>query len=306
MLVHFGLGALHPEWERSVACIGTFDGVHIGHQALLRHAAARGRELEQPSVVVTFDRHPLSVLAPERAPSQLAGLGENLARIGETGIAVVVLLPFDEATTRTPASEFFEQVLLGRLRACEIVLGPDFAFGHGREGTADWLAARLPTFVVPHVELRGRRISSTAIRTLVHEGDVAAAAELLGRRFALEGVVVPGNKLGRELGYPTVNLARSLWLVTPGDGVYAGWCETVLGRFACATSIGMRPAVGGTERTIETFLIDYPGDSLYGTAIRLEFVERLREERSFPDLDALRQQIGADVEQAGRVLAGRV
>lgn len=298
MQVHFGTGSLHPEWARSVACIGTFDGVHLGHAAVISRAVATARAAELPCVLVTFDRHPACVLSPERAPGALAGLETNLARFRALGVSAVVVLHFDEALSHMPAQAFLDQILREGVRAEQLVVGHDFAMGRDRVGSTDWLAERIPTEVVPAFMVDGERVSSRAIRTSVESGDMARATEFLGRPYALEGVIVSGQRLGRQLGYPTANLARSFHQVLPIDGVYAGWFTSERGRYRCATAIGTRPAVGGGARTIESFLIDYPGDSLYGLSVQVEFHRRLREERNFPNLDALKVQMALDVAEA--------
>jgi riboflavin kinase/FMN adenylyltransferase len=297
MQVHLGTGTLHAEWPRAVVCVGTFDGVHLGHQAVIRQAVADAREAELPCVLVTFDRHPASILAPSKTPPSLATVGANLRRFEALGVSVVLVLPFDAALSRMSADQFLEEILRRGVRADRIVVGHDFAMGNGREGTTEWLAARIPTDVVPPFELEGHRVSSSDVRWEILSGKVEQAARLLGRAYELEGVIVGGQRLGRELGWPTANLARSGNQAIPADGVYAGWMQTPYGRFRAASSIGTRPAVGGGDRTIEAYLLDYPGESLYGHAVSLEFHRRLREERNFPSLDALKEQIAADVEQ---------
>lgn len=295
MQAHFGLELLRPEWERSVVCLGTFDGVHLGHQAVLREAVERAEERSVPAIPVTFDRHPAAVLAPDRCPPAVAGLAENLRRIEAVGAAVTVVLPFDRELSETPAERFLAETLVGRLRAEHLVVGHDFAFGRGREGTGAWLSSRISTSVVPAYEVDGARVSSRAIRSAVGEGQVEVAGKLLGRPFAMEGVVVGGQRLGRTLGYPTANLGRSSEGLVPGHGIYSGAAETPFGRFAAAISVGVRPTVGGTYRTVEAYLLNYPGRSLYGKALRLEFHRRIREERTFGSLEALIEQMGRDV-----------
>jgi len=302
MQVHLGLGALHAEWPRAVACVGTFDGVHRGHQAVIGAAVAHAMEAELPCVLVTFDRHPSAVLAPTRTPQALAAPQENLARFAALGVSVALVLPFDAALSRMSAEQFLDDILRGAARATEVVVGHDFAMGNGREGTTEWLADRIPTTVVPAFEIEGVRVSSSLIRQAVARGDVARAAELFGRPYALSGVVVGGQRLGRQLGYPTANLARSTDQVLPADGVYAGWFESSRGRYRAAISVGTRPAVGGGDRTVEAYLLDYPGDSLYGLSAHLEFVHRLRSEENFPSLDALKEQMARDVEETRSLL----
>ena len=300
MQLHFGLERCAAQWKRAVGCVGTFDGLHLGHRKVLQTAVAAARAESVPCVLVTFDRHPAALLAPERCPPSLAGLRTNLRCIREEGVDVAVVLAFDADLSRLTAQQFLDSVLRDALKVERMVVGHDFAFGHGREGTPAWLAERLPTEVVPALELGGKRVSSSAIRAAVSRGDVSLAGELLGRPFALEGVVVRGEQLGRTLGYPTINLARSTPQVQPADGVYAGFCDTPFGGFKAAVSIGMRPAVGGTSRTIEAFLLDYPGESLYGRAVTLQLVRRLRDETSFESVEALVEQIGRDVERVAQ------
>lgn len=295
MRVHFGLEQLQAEWQRAAGCLGTFDGVHLGHQAVISAAVAAARSEAMPSVVVTFDRHPAAVVAPERCPPVVATVGSNLRRFADLGVDIAVVLPFDRAMSQVSPEAFLADVLRGALRIDRMAIGHDFAFGHERAGTPAWLSEQLRTEIVPPLELDGARVSSTAIRQAVADGRVEEAARLLGQPFGVEGVVVEGQRLGRTLGYPTVNLARSSPQVSPADGVYAGRCETPFGSYQAAISVGLRPAVGGKDRTIEAYLLDYPGESLYGRALDLQLERRLREERSFESLDALTEQIARDV-----------
>lgn len=303
MQVHFGVELLHAEWPHAVTCIGTFDGVHRGHQAVISTAVQRAIAEELPCALVTFDRHPAHVLAPDRAPKAIASLAANLEQFAALGVSVAVILPFDRALSETSAQAFLDEILIGRLRSHELVVGHDFALGHGREGNPAWLAGHLTTHVVPPFELEGRRVSSSDIRRAIQEGEVESAAHWLGRPFEIPGVVVGGQKLGRTLGYPTINIARSFDQVMLADGVYAAWCESSRGIYKAALAIGTRPAVGGEHRTIEAYLLDYPGDSLYGYSVRLRLVRRLREERNFPSLDALKDQMAKDVAEVAASLA---
>lgn len=285
-----------------MACVGTFDGVHRGHEAVIAKAVADARRQELPLVVVTFDRHPSAILAPQRTPKYLAPLQENLARFEALGASVAVVLHFDAELSRMSADRFLSEVLVGSVCATEIVVGHDFAMGNGREGTTDWLSARIPTTVVPPFEVDGERVSSSAIREAVAKGEVERAARLLGRPYALTGVVVSGKKLGRELGFPTANLARSMDQQVPANGIYAGWYESPRGRHRAAVSIGTRPTVGGIERWIEAHLLDYSGESLYGLPARLEVVSYLRSEEHFATLEELVKQIEQDVAETRRRL----
>ncbi|HTQ10765.1 MAG TPA: bifunctional riboflavin kinase/FAD synthetase [Fimbriimonadaceae bacterium] len=296
MQVHFGVELLAAEWTESVVCIGTFDGVHRGHQEVIRTAVTKALQHECPCVLVTFDRHPAHVLAPAKCPKAIASLQSNLAEFKVLGVAVAVVLAFDLSLSQTSADVFFEKILVECLRAKAIVIGHDFAFGHNRAGTPKWLEDRIETRVVPSFEIDGRRVSSSEIRRAVEAGMVEEAGALLGRPFEIPGVVVPGRRLGRSLGFPTANLARSFDQVLPAFGIYAGEMTTPNGAFRAAVSIGTRPAAGGGDRTIEAYLLDYPADPLYGMAVTLRLAKRIREERNFPNLDDLREQIARDVE----------
>lgn len=302
MLVFLGAAGLRPEWDGSVVCIGTFDGVHLGHQKVVSTAVEEARRRSLPSVVVTFDRHPASVLAPERCPPCLATVSSNLRRFEALGASVAVVLPFDRNLAERSAGQFFEEVLVGSVRAEAMVVGHDFAFGKGREGTPAWLSERIATTVVPPLQQGGCRVSSSAIRRLVAEGILERASELLGRPYCLEGVVVAGERLGRRLGYPTANLGLACDQVVPADGVYAGRCRTPFGEFAAAVSIGTRPTVGGGRRAIEAHLLDYPGRELYGSAVELDVLSRIRGQETFDGVEALKRQMALDVQKVRRMV----
>lgn len=300
MLVHFGHDLLVAEWDSSVVCIGTFDGVHLGHRELVRETVKRSRESERPGIVLTFDRHPASTLAPDRAPEPISTLEQNLDIFRSLGVSGCLVLPFDHALSITSAEDFFETVLIGKLRAKSVVVGHDFAFGAGREGTTDWLKKRIETTVIPPFELQGRRVSSSDIRSAIVSGDLERATRALGRPFMIEGVVVSGQKLGRTLGYPTVNLARSRAQVSLPDGVYGGLAHTDEGVYLAAISLGSRPSIEGAGRSIEAYLLDYPGANLYGTSLRLEIWEFLRGQITFGDLQDLKEQMSRDVDCVAR------
>ncbi len=297
MLTIFGAQNQDIAWSNAVVCIGTFDGVHLGHQALIRRAVQRAAELEFPAVVVTFDHHPARVLAPDRCPPALGSLAQNLAHIAELGVAATVVLHFDAALATTRASTFLDEILVQTLHARELVIGHDFAFGKDREGTGEWVAERISAETFPPFSVDGHRVSSSEIRGAVQSGDVEHAARLLGRRFSLTGVVGHGEKLGRTLGYPTANLELPATLAIPGDGVYSSMARTRFGVFPAAVSIGSRPTVGDRPRVVEAYLLEYPGDSLYGTALSLEFLARVRGQERFNDLEQLKSQMASDIQQ---------
>ncbi|HXH62388.1 MAG TPA: riboflavin biosynthesis protein RibF [Fimbriimonadaceae bacterium] len=301
MLVHFGTQALRAGWESAVVCIGTFDGVHLGHQEVVRTAISKARSAGAPCVLATFDRHPASVVAPHRAPRSVSSLGQNLDVFSSLGVDACIILAFDEAMAAMPAQAFLDGILRGSLRAKTVVVGHDFAMGHGREGDTAWLSSRIDTVVVPAFQVDGHRVSSSEVRSSVQEGDVARARTLLGRPFTLRGVVVRGQQLGREIGFPTANIALSSEVVVPGDGVYACSCKTPFGFYRAATNVGVRPAVGGGPRTIEAYLVDYGGESLYGRSVDLSFFERLRDEEDFQDMDSLKCQIAEDVRRVAAI-----
>ncbi|MBX3119892.1 MAG: bifunctional riboflavin kinase/FAD synthetase [Fimbriimonadaceae bacterium] len=296
MQVHFGVDQLQAEWPKALVCVGTFDGVHLGHQAVIRQSVSHAREAQEPAILVTFDRHPAAVLAPERCPPAIASIPANLRMFESLSVAVTVMLPFTYDLSQTSAEDFYQTILVNKLRASAIVVGHDFAFGHGRLGTAEWLKERIETTIVPPFELDGLRVSSSAIRAAILDGRVEHARRWLGRPFELFGVVVPGQRLGRTIGYPTANLARSFNQAVPRDGVYACEAQTDFGVFRAAVGIGVRPTIESDgQRTIEAYLLDFPGTSLYGTSMSLRFLKRLRNEERFDSVEALKVQMESDV-----------
>ncbi len=295
MQVHVGLDLLKVEWTRSVACIGTFDGVHLGHRQVISTTVERARDRGLPSVVITFDRHPAATLAPERCPPAVGSLSSNLARFQELGVSLALVLPFDRALADTSAEDFFARVMINAVHADLVVVGHDFAFGHDRVGNTQWLGERIQTEVIAPFEIGGARVSSSAIRRAIQQGQMEQAATLLGHPFAIDGTVIYGAQLGRKLGYPTANLARTYAQVTPADGIYAGRAVTERGSFEAAISIGGRPTIDATSRSIEAYLLDYKGESLYGTSITLQVQRKLRDQVKFDDLEALKEQMAKDV-----------
>lgn len=295
MQVHFGEELIRAEWTRSVGCLGTFDGVHLGHRQVISTAVERSRERGLPCILVTFDRHPAAILAPDRCPKQIAPLSANVKAFEALGVSLALILPFTRELSETSAQSFLDSVLVGEAKTELLVVGHDFAFGKGREGTTEWLRERIETEVIPPFEIDGHRVSSSEIRRSVVAGDVVHAAKLLGRPFGVQGVVVSGNRLGRTLGFPTVNLARSYDGVLPANGIYAGIAQTSLGSFRAAISLGVRPTVGGGQRTLEAYLLDFPPGEVYGYSVDLEFHRRLRDEEAFESLEALKAQMERDV-----------
>jgi riboflavin kinase/FMN adenylyltransferase len=276
--------------------VGTFDGVHRGHREVIRGA----------DTVLTFDPHPLSVIAPPRAPLLLTTLDRKAELLAGLGVEELVVVPFDEEFALRSAEDFVDRVLVERLCATHVSVGENFRFGHNAQGDPERLAAdhRFETRVVPLLEVDAEVVSSSHIRGLVLGGAVEYADALLGAPFTMVREVVHGDKRGRELGFPTANLLPADGYVTPGHGVYACRATVASGEtYAAATNVGVRPMfVTGRGELIEAYLLDFEGD-LYGRPLRLEFLKRLRGEKRFESVDALIEQMGADVDEA-RAIAG--
>jgi riboflavin kinase/FMN adenylyltransferase len=290
----------------SVLTVGTFDGVHRGHQALLAEVRRRAVRGGARVAVVTFDPPPRLVLRPDPSYRLLVSLHERVELLHRHGADDVLLIRFDHAVARMTAEAFVGE-LVDRLGMVELVGGPDLALGHRRQGTPAVLAeiGRRRGFdvaLLDQVACDGQPVRSGQIRDLVRAGDVAAASHLLGRAPTVEGPVVHGDHLGRQLGFPTANLELPPERIVPADGVYAG--RVLDPPRTAAVSIGTRPAVGGVDRRIEAHLLDFDGD-LYGRTLRVELLGWLREQRKFDGLEALIGQIRRDCEEARRIAASR-
>jgi riboflavin kinase/FMN adenylyltransferase len=280
-----------------VVTIGNFDGVHIGHRALL----ARARALERgPVVAYTFHPAPRDVLRPDNTVRRIQRLQDRVDLLLEAGADHVVVEPFDRAFAGRSPRSFAEEILVGRLRATGVVVGWDFRFGKGRAGNAEGLRALLdvPVVQVEAVQSGEAVASSSRIRTLIAAGSVEEAAVLLTRPHVVYGTVVAGQQRGRTLGFPTANL-RVLTPLVPGDGVYA----VRVGERPGVANVGVRPTFDDAPPSVEVHLLDFDGD-LYDQELAVAFLHRLRDERRFPDVDALREQIRADVEAARSLLQG--
>jgi riboflavin kinase/FMN adenylyltransferase len=292
--------------------IGAYDGVHLGHRALLADLSARARAAGLSTVVVTFDRHPASVVRPESAPRQLTGLEQKLELLASCGIDRTLVVPFDARRAAESAEDFVKEVLVDQLSARIVVVGEDFHFGRGRTGNVDLLRRLGQTygFDVVGVGLTGDghdAVSSTRIRTLIAAGDVEGAARLLGRAHEVRGAVVQGDgRGGPELGFPTANLAVDDDIALPADAVYAGHFRREDGTVhRAAISVGRRPTFyepGTAPVLVEAYLLHFEGD-LYGEAAAVSFAHRLRDEQRFESIEALVAQMRADVEATERVLA---
>jgi len=275
--------------------VGTFDGVHVGHRAVIAGA----------DTVLTFDPHPTAVVQPGAAPRLLTDLRRKAELIGSLGAQELVVIPFDAEFAARSAQQFVDDVLVGALGATHVSVGENFRFGHKALGDAELLAAdeRFETRIAQLLEVDGEVVSSSHIRGLVLGGAVEYAGRLLGDPFTIAGEVVQGDERGRTLGYPTANLVPATAYVTPGHGVYAAVARTIGGArpgpaYAAAVSIGVRPTfVTGRGELIEAFLLDFEGD-LYGSTLELAFRKRLRGEKRFESVDALIDQMALDVQAA--------
>lgn len=303
MVVVDDLDLLRGEHPGVVAGLGTFDGVHLGHQEVLRQVLRQAREAGGTAAVFTFTRHPLVVLNPPKAPKLITPLPLKRAILERSGIDLLVTATFDRAMADLSPRDFVKQVLVDRLAVRALCVGYDFAFGRGRTGTTETLAALarehgFALTVVPAVTLDGLLVSSTTIRGLLVEGEVRQAWRLLGRPYMISGVVARGSGRGRTLGYPTANLDAPADLLAP-DGVYAARAA-VRGQVREAmVNIGVAPTFGGTARRLEVHLPGWTKD-LYGEAVTVLFLERLRAEARFPSPEALVAQLERDRAEARR------
>jgi len=285
--------------------IGVFDGVHLGHRALIAHLARGATQAAATAVAATFDPLPIQVLAPGAPASALSDVSDRVKLLRDAGADRVVVFGFDPAFANLSADGFIDRVR-GACDVRRIVVGPDFHFGRRAEGDVEKLRALgqrigFVVDVVSPIEVDGAIVSSTRIRNLLLAGDVEAAARLLGRPYSLRGRVVHGAKRGRALGFPTINLALPKERLLPRDGIYAMWAEMGEGRFKAAASLGVRPTFGGGERVLEAYLLDYSGE-LYGEEVEVAFVKRLRDEIAFASPAELSAQIARDVEETRRAL----
>jgi riboflavin kinase/FMN adenylyltransferase len=260
-----------------------------------------------PLVAVTFDPHPMTVVGPRHAPTSLAALPYRIELLRQAGADDVCVLPFDEAMAALSPSQFMERVLVGRLAARAVVVGEDFRFGQGAAGTVQTMidegaALGLSADGVALVGDGSARWSSTRTRDLIDSGDVVGAADVLGRLYRLDGIVVHGDHRGRELGYPTANLAWEGTPTVPADGVYAGRLAWSGERLPAAISVGTNPTFDGTERRVEAFVLDRADLDLYGEQVGVEFAARIRGMERFDSVEALVQRMALDVEESRRIL----
>lgn len=309
--IALGLAEVDP--APSVVSIGFFDGVHRGHQTIIRRAVQEAEDLRVRGVVVTFDRHPMEVVNPGSQPKLLMTLQRRARTLAGLGVDLVVVLPFDDALRHLPPEAFVDHVLVEPLQARRVIVGENFHFGHKAAGDITTLDDLGPSrgfcaSSVPLLELGEAAISSTEIRAAVERGDVAVAARMLGRPHLVDGIVVRGDQRGATLGYPTANVQAGRRVAVPARGIYAGMFR-LPGRdggevaHRCVTSVGVNPTFGGQELRVEAHLLDFAGD-LYGREAAVDFRHRIRDEERFDSAAALVEQIGSDAAEARRLLAG--
>jgi len=301
---HFGL----PEARLggTALAVGSFDGLHLGHQAVVDRLLAVARTDGLESAWITFDPHPRCVLDPANCPPQITTLEERLSLVRQLGVEHAIVVAFTRQLAALTPDEFMDR-LLESMDLRRLVVGSDFALGRGRAGDVRWLrdhGARhgYAVELVPSYRLDGEEVHSSDVRRLVTLGEMEAASRLLGREFALAGLVEPGEGIGREIGWPTVNLAVPPAKLVPGRGIYAGWAMSPAGEQMAAISVGHRPTFGKTDLRVEAYLLDFAGD-LYQQLVELRFVARLRDELKYPDASSLSEQIGRDVEATREILA---
>ncbi|WP_173922066.1 bifunctional riboflavin kinase/FAD synthetase [Agromyces sp. Marseille-P2726] len=303
-----GLDAVPEGYGPSAVTIGKFDGVHRGHRAVIDRIHDIAADDDLSSVVVTFDRNPLELLAPEKCPESLVSVRQKLDLLASTGVDATLLLRFDRALASVPATEFVERVLVDTLDARAVLVGHDFRYGAKGAGDVSLLRDLGDKFgftveVVDDVTPEGsRRVSSTWIRELLAEGDVRHAGELLGHTPTVTGIVVHGAKRGRELGFPTANLSPESEGLIPADGVYAGWLTDAGARYPAAISVGDNPTFEGVrKKQVEAYVLDRELD-LYDHLVEVEFVDRLRGMEAFTSIPDLVDQMQDDVERAREIL----
>jgi len=286
----------------SSIAIGIFDGVHAGHQQILNEARRYG-----DVTVLTFDPHPTAIFAPERSPSMLLSLADRIALLKKHGASEVVVLPFTAEFAAKSPDQFIQEVLIDQLRATHVTVGKNFTFGFKAAGNVEYLQSCGKGFVVSAVDLeenRGSPISSSRIRTLIVDGDIERANELLTRRFYLRGPVVHGEKRGRTIGYPTANIGLAENATIPADGIYAGWLEVGSDRWSAAISIGTNPTFPGVRgRQVEAYALDQLGLDLYDQEAKVECGWRIRDTLKFDGLDPLLIQMKDDCNKARELTA---
>jgi riboflavin kinase / FMN adenylyltransferase len=319
-----GQDEIPTDWGRCVLTIGVFDGVHRGHQELIATAVKAGRSRGVPTVLMTFDPHPMEVVHPGSHPAQLTTLTRRAELVEELGVDVFLVIPFTPEFMKLTPDRYIHELLVEHLHVVEVVVGENFTFGKKAAGNVETLrhagerfsfAVQAMSLVAEHHDDETVTFSSTYIRSCVDAGAVVAAEEALGRPHRVEGVVVRGDGRGHVLGFPTANVAPPMYSAIPADGVYAAWF-TVLGqgpvvgtvipgeRYQAAVSVGTNPTFSGRTRTVEAYVLDTSAD-LYGQHVAVDFVARIRGQRKFAQVDDLIAEMDADTERARTILLAR-
>jgi riboflavin kinase/FMN adenylyltransferase len=301
-----GVEGAPPGWGRCVVTIGVFDGVHLGHQRIIGRAVEVARAKGLPSLVLTFDPHPMEIIRPGSHPALLTSNRYKAELLEALGVDVMCVVPFTPEFRRLGPEEFVHEVLVERLHVSDVVIGENFRYGQKGAGDLASLTAsgRRFGFSVEGVGLQGSEettYSSTYVRSLVDAGEVQEAAQVLGRDHRVEGVVIRGDQRGREIGYPTANLSLLPWSAVPADGIYAGHLVRGSALLPAAISIGSNPTFAGRERRVEAFVLDFDGD-LYGERVSLSFHARLRPMVRFATVDGLVAQMDQDVQRTRELL----
>jgi len=304
MQIEEELAGLLPE-EDTLLAIGVFDGVHLGHKYLISQLKGYARQQNLLSGVVTFRQHPQEVLSPQTKLPSLTSLAQRTELLKKEGVEAIIILSFTRELAQLSARQFVS-LLQKYLRMRGVVVGPDFALGRNREGSADNLRAlgqdmNFSVTVIPYIMINGEVVSSTAIRKALADGDMKRVLDLVGRSFNLSGRVIPGAGRGIDLGFPTANLDIDSEQALPADGVYATRAYIDDRAYQSVTNIGKRPTFGGSKRTVEVYVLDYHSD-FYGHELKIDIIERLRGEKQFDTIEELKEQITEDVKQGRAIL----
>jgi riboflavin kinase/FMN adenylyltransferase len=292
------------DYRGGLVTIGNFDGVHRGHQSMIQTLAKRSHERKVSAVVMTFDPHPIKILRPHQAPPSLSSIQYRGELLEAYGVDCLIVIPTDRALLNLTPAEFFKQIVCHELAAKGLVEGENFCFGRDRSGDISTLKSLcrdsgLTLEVVPSVSVENHLVSSSSIRCLISEGEMASAVELLGHPYRLSGTVTRGAGRGRTLGFPTANL-ENVETLLPADGVYAGFTQVVANSYPAAVNIGPNPTFGETERKIEVHLVDYEGE-LYGEQIDVNLLDRIRANARFSNVEKLKRQLAKDIATVRRL-----
>lgn len=302
------LSQIPSDFESSAVTIGKFDGLHLGHQKLIGALRAAAKEHELTSVVVTFDRHPDALLNPEYSKLPIIGPQIKHSLIQETGVDILLTLPFDESLANLSPEEFVQQILVSALKAKIVLVGEDFRFGHKGRGDVHMLhdlgqQLGFEVRVISSAEINGQKISTSKIREYLDAGNVKSAAEMLGRVHASVGVIEHGLKIGRSIGFPTANMARDCEGYLPLDGVYAGWLCVDGQRHPAAHSVGINETFQAVPRLVESHVLDRNDIDLYDKVVTLEFIDFIRPAAKFNGVEDLVEEINRDLEKIRKILA---